>query len=75
MNEIPEIAQFLRGLPGFAVLDDVQLADCAKNIEIAYYRKGSDILTIGSENRWLHIVRNGAVELLNDNTIASVFRH
>jgi CBS domain-containing protein len=67
MNELPEIAQFLRGLPGFAVLDDVQLADCAKNIEIAYYRKGSDILTIGSENRWLHIVRNGAVELLNDN--------
>lgn len=67
MNEIPEIAQFLRGLPGFAVLDDVQLADCAKNIEIAYYRKGSDILTIGSENRWLHIVRNGAVELLNEN--------
>ena len=40
MNEIPEIARFLRGLPGFEVLDDAQIADCAKNIEIAYYRKG-----------------------------------
>jgi CBS domain-containing protein len=67
MNEIPEIVQFLRGLPGFAVLDNVQLADCARNIEIAYYRKGSDILTIGSENRWLHIIRSGAVELLSEN--------
>jgi CBS domain-containing protein len=67
MNELPEIAQFLRGLPGFEVLDDAQIADCAKNIEIAYYRKGSDILTIGDENRWLHIVRSGAVELLNEN--------
>jgi CBS domain-containing protein len=49
------------------VLGDAQVADCAKNIEIAYYRKGSDILTIGSENHWLHIIRSGAVELLNES--------
>ncbi len=66
MKEIPEIAQFLRGLPGFDHLDDRQLADCAKNIEIAYYRKGDDILTPGGENHHLHIVRSGAVELRNE---------
>ena len=67
MKEIPEIAQFLRGLPGFDNLDDRQLADCAKNIDIAYYRKGDDILTLGSANHHLHIVRSGAVELRNES--------
>ncbi|MGB5722391.1 MAG: DUF294 nucleotidyltransferase-like domain-containing protein, partial [Woeseiaceae bacterium] len=31
-----------------------------------YYRQGKDILTIGSENNQLHIVRSGAVELHNE---------
>jgi CBS domain-containing protein len=66
MKEIPEIAQFLRSLPGFDYLDDRQLADCAKNIEIAYYRKGDDVLTPGGENRHLHIIRSGAVELRSE---------
>jgi CBS domain-containing protein len=66
MKEIPEIAQFLRSLPGFDYLDDRQLADCAKNIEIAYYRKGDNILTPGGENRHLHIIRSGAVELRSE---------
>ena len=66
MKEIPEIAQFLRGLPGFDNLEDRQLADCAKNIEIAYYRKGDDILMTGSANHHLHIIRSGAVELRNE---------
>jgi len=66
MKEIPEIAQFLRELPGFDSLDDQQLSACAKSIDIAYYRQGDDILTTGSENRWLHIIRSGAVELRDD---------
>ncbi len=66
MKEIPEIARFLRELPGFDRLDDTRISDCAKNINIAYYRKGDDILTTGSENRWLHIIRSGAVELRDD---------
>ena len=66
MKEIPEIARFLRELPGFDHLADAQIADCAKSIDIAYYRKGADILTTGSENRWLHIIRSGAVELRDD---------
>ena len=67
MKEIPEIGQFLRELPGFDRLDDAQIANCAKHIDIAYYRQGDDILTSGSENRRLHIIRSGAVELRDDD--------
>ena len=67
MKEIPEIVQFLRELPGFGYLDDAELAVCARSIEIAYYRNGEDVLTIGSENRFLHIVRSGAVELRDEH--------
>ncbi|MBT8082825.1 MAG: CBS domain-containing protein [Gammaproteobacteria bacterium] len=63
MIEIPEITSYLRGLPGFERLDDASLSACARAIEVAYYRQGDDILTIGSENRRLHIIRSGAVEL------------
>jgi CBS domain-containing protein len=67
MKEIPEIVQFLFGLPGFDQLDGAQLGACAKSIEIAYYRSGDDILTIGSKNDFLHIVRSGAVELRDEH--------
>ena len=66
MSEIPDIVDFLRELPGFDALDDTLLGKCARNIEIAYYRKGDDILAVGTENRSLHIVRTGAVELRNE---------
>lgn len=67
MKEIPEIAQFLRNLPGFDALEDPQVLDCAKSITIAYYRQGDDILINGSENNRLHIVRSGAVELCDES--------
>ncbi len=67
MIEIPEIAQFIKELPGFDSLDDATITACAKSIEIAYYRQGDDILTIGTDNQTLHIIRSGAVELRNEN--------
>ncbi len=67
MKEIPEVARFLRGLPGFNYLDDALIEACARAIRIAYYRKGENILTIGEDNGQLHIVRSGAVELLNSD--------
>ena len=66
MKEIPEIAQFLRTLPGFDKLDEKMLVACARHIDIGYYRNGDDILKIGMENCCLHIVRSGAVELRNE---------
>ncbi len=67
MNEIPEIVRFLRELPAFGKLDDATVGLAARSIEIAYYREGDDILTIGDTNHYLHIVRSGAVELRNEN--------
>ena len=67
MKEIPEIADYLRRLPGFEGLSAQQATTCAKNIEIAYYRAGDDIFTIGKKNEHLHIVRSGAVELRNED--------
>ena len=65
MNELPEIARFLSGLPGFDALSDAQVSAAASAIQIGYYRAGKDVLHIGDENRQLHIVRSGAVELHN----------
>ena len=67
MNELPEIVQFLRSVPGFDNLIDAQLLAAAKSIKIAYYRRGEDILTIGDKNHYLHIVRSGAIELRDDD--------
>jgi CBS domain-containing protein len=67
MKEIPEIVDFLRAVPGFDTLTEAQLDIAARSIEIAYYRNGDDILTIGNDNHHLHIVRSGAVELLNES--------
>ncbi|MDJ0701364.1 MAG: DUF294 nucleotidyltransferase-like domain-containing protein [Woeseiaceae bacterium] len=67
MKEIPEIADFLRRIPGFEDLTLEQATTCARNIDIAYYRSGDDIFTIGRQNEQLHIIRSGAVELRNED--------
>ena len=63
MNELPEIARFLYGLPGFDALDNAQINTAAAAIQIGYTRAGSDVLHIGDENTHLRIVRSGAIEL------------
>lgn len=67
MNELPEIGRFLSGLPGFDILNNVQINAAAASIQIGYYRAGSDILHIGDDNQHLRIVRSGAIELHNAN--------
>ncbi len=67
MNEIPEIEDFLSHLPGFDSLNAREINSAARSISIAYYRNGSDILTIGDTNKHLHIVRSGAVELRDED--------
>ncbi len=66
MKELPEITEYLAGLPGFDQLEPPELAACARGIEVAYYRRGQDVLTIGSENHHLHIIRSGAIELRDE---------
>jgi CBS domain-containing protein len=65
MNELPDIVQFLSGLPGFDLLDETQNKTAARSIQIGYYRAGSTVLQTGNDNDQLHIVRSGALELRN----------
>jgi len=67
MNELPEIVRFLSALPGFDALELSQIQKAASSIRVAYYRTGDEILTIGSSNQRLHIVRSGAIELHNED--------
>ncbi|HZX24172.1 MAG TPA: DUF294 nucleotidyltransferase-like domain-containing protein [Woeseiaceae bacterium] len=67
MNEIPEIQAFLSGLPGFDQLDETQLLQAARAVSVAYYRRGQDVLELGTMNDELHVVRSGAVELRDQN--------
>jgi len=65
MNELPDIARFLSGLPGFDLLDEAQSKTASRSIQIGYYRAGNIVLQTGSDNDQLHIVRSGALELRN----------
>lgn len=65
MNELPDIERFLAGLPAFDALPADALRAAANGISIAYFRRGRDILVPGAPNGYLHIVRSGAVELLD----------
>ena len=67
MKELPEITAYLAVLPGFDRLELAELNACARAIDIAYYRRGDDILTIGGDNDKLHVIRSGAVELRNED--------
>ena len=65
MNELPDVARFVSGLPGFDLLDEAQIKTAARSIQIGYYRAGSVVLQTGRDNKQLHIVRSGALELRN----------
>ncbi len=62
-----EIREHLRRHPPFNFLDDDQLNRVSGQVEIAYFRAGSDILTLGQEVTDLHYVRQGTVEVFRGN--------
>lgn len=61
--EIDEVSGFLRRHEPFAYLDDAQLALVSRAVEVSYFRRGAPIVRAGDENRYLSVVRSGAVEL------------
>ncbi len=65
--ELPDIEAFLHSLPGFAALTPDALAQAARGVEVEYFRRGTELLTIGRTNQHLHIVRAGAVQLADDD--------
>lgn len=61
--ELIEIRNHLSQFPPFDELSEETLIYVVKNIEVAYFRAGTDILTVGEPNEFLHYIRSGAVEL------------
>lgn len=59
-----EILNFLRPYPPFRELPQEELVRLAQLVEVAYFKKGEQILTYNQYVTDLHVVRSGAVEVL-----------
>ena len=62
-----EIAQFLAQHPPFDDLPRNALNELAQQVEVAYYRSQTDILTLGQDIADLFIIRSGSVEIYRRN--------
>ncbi|MDO9624986.1 MAG: DUF294 nucleotidyltransferase-like domain-containing protein [Pseudomonas sp.] len=61
--ELIEIRDHLHRFPPFDGLPEDTLDDIARQLEVAYFKAGSEILSFGAEIHDLHYVRSGAVEI------------
>lgn len=61
--ELAEVAGFLRRHAPFDALEDAELDDAVRAIEIEYHRRGAVLLAIGNRNDALAVIRRGAVEV------------
>ena len=62
-----EIAQFLAQHPPFDDLPTKALNELAQQVEVAYYRSQTDILTLGQDIADLFVIRSGSVEIYRRN--------
>lgn len=62
-SEQLEVASFLAQYPPFDELPEEVVNDVACQVEISYYRAGSDVYQFGAEIRELCVIRSGAVEV------------
>ncbi|MFG6176698.1 DUF294 nucleotidyltransferase-like domain-containing protein [Halomonas sp. THAF12] len=61
--ELLEIRQHLGRFPPFDTLSDELLDEVASQVEVAYFKAGTDILTLDQELHELCYIRSGAVEV------------
>lgn len=61
--ELIEIRNHLAQHAPFDEMSDETLDRIVSGIEVAYFRAGTDILSLGERNTYLHYVRSGAVEI------------
>lgn len=62
-----EIADFLARHQPFSALTEAQLEQVATQVDIMYYKAGSQILDFGEEIHDWYVVRSGAVEIYRRN--------
>ena len=80
--EIIEIRDHLSRFPPFDDLPEDVLSEVARQVEISYFKAGTDILLFNQDIQFLHYVRSGAVdvfrrngELYNRLTEGDIFGH
>lgn len=61
--ELIEIRDHLQRFPPFDGLPEDTLDEIARQVEVGYFKAGSEILSFGAEIHDLHYVRSGAVEI------------
>ena len=61
--ELIEIRDHLSRFPPFDELPEELLDDIARQVDIAYFKAGTDILTFNQEIHELHYIRSGAVDI------------
>ena len=65
--ELIEIRDHLNRFPPFDALPEDRLDAIATQVQVAYFKAGSDILLYGADIHELHYVRSGAVEIYRRN--------
>lgn len=61
--ELIEIRDHLNRFPPFDNLPEQTLDDIARQVQVGYFKAGSEILAVGAPIQELHYVRSGAVEI------------
>lgn len=62
-----EVINFLRGLAPFKQLPDTAIEKAASAIDVAYFKAGSQIVSLGTQLDTWHIIRSGSVEVFRRN--------
>lgn len=65
--ELVEIKDFLLEYPPFDALPAEAVEHATSQVEVAYYRSGSSILSYGDRIHHLYVIRSGAVEIFRRN--------
>ena len=65
--ELIEIRDHLSRFSPFDALPEETLDEIAQQVEVAYFKAGTDILSYGADIQDLHYVRSGAVEIYRRN--------
>ena len=65
--EVEEVTGFLAGHEPFSHLPPADLAAISASMTMRYIRRGTTIITSGQRNDTLHVIRSGAVDVLDSD--------
>lgn len=65
--ELIEIREHLKRFPPFDNLPDETLDEIARQVEISYFKAGTEILHFNDDIQYLHYLRSGAVDVFRRN--------